>query len=378
MESKEKKIFFGGLNELRAFAAFAVIFNHIELFKKDDSMPSLYGSWYFGYCIEKIGKNGVYLFFVLSGFLITYLLLKEKKKFGTILFKNFFLRRIFRIWPLYYFIIFLSLIIVPLLANTFEIFQFTPFYYSLISNPENYSLKSVLLFLLFLPNVASSFGISLVGATQSWSVGVEEQFYIIWPVLIYLFRKNILWIFLIIIFLFSLPNIFPTPFFSAIVSIFPFEFMAIGGLGGYFYFYYEDSVKKITKSKYVFYAVIFFILLLCLIPIFIEFIQGLVLSILFLALILITINEENSAVFRNRYFSFFGKISYGIYMYHHFIIFLIFPFANKYFFNEQSLFFYNVIIYLLTFSLTILISHLSYKYFESSFIRIKDSKYKSI
>lgn len=378
MESKDKKVFFGGLNELRAFAALAVIFNHIELFKKDDGFPSLFNFKYLTHFIEKLGKNGVCLFFVLSGFLITYLLLQEKGKFGTILFKNFFLRRIFRIWPLYYFIIFLSFIIIPVLANTFEIFQLTPFYYNLISNPDNYSLKSILLFLCFLPNLAPVFGISLVGSTQSWSVGVEEQFYIIWPLLVYFFRKKVVWIFLLIIFLYSIPNIFPTPFFSAVVSIFPFEFMAIGGVGGYLYYHQEYFIKEITSSKYAFYIVVSLIAILCFIPIFIDFIQSFILSVLFLALILITINEENTAVFRSSYFSFLGKISYGIYMYHHFVMFILFPFANKYLYDENSVFIYNFVLYVLTFSITILISHLSYKYFESFFIRIKDTKFKSI
>jgi peptidoglycan/LPS O-acetylase OafA/YrhL len=80
---ENKKIFFNGLNELRAFAALSVIFHHIELFKNSDHINSLLDSIYFSYFIEKLGKNGVYLFFVLSGFLITYLLLLEKGKLNS-------------------------------------------------------------------------------------------------------------------------------------------------------------------------------------------------------------------------------------------------------------------------------------------------------
>jgi peptidoglycan/LPS O-acetylase OafA/YrhL len=87
----EKKIFFNGLNEIRAFAALSVIFHHIELFKNRDHISSLFESNFFSYFIGTVGKNGVHLFFVLSGFLITYLLLKEKEKCNTIFFKKFFL-----------------------------------------------------------------------------------------------------------------------------------------------------------------------------------------------------------------------------------------------------------------------------------------------
>ena len=186
---EEKKIFFNGLNELRAFAALAVIFHHIELFKSRDHISSLCESRFFSYFIGTVGKNGVHLFFVLSGFLITYLLLKEKEKYKTILFKKFFLRRIFRIWPLYYLIVIIGFILIPFLAHTFSLFEKIPYYYHLILEPKNYSLNAVLLYLLFLPNIALSH-FRVPGCSQAWSVGVEEQFYILWPLLIYVFARK--------------------------------------------------------------------------------------------------------------------------------------------------------------------------------------------
>jgi peptidoglycan/LPS O-acetylase OafA/YrhL len=85
------KVFFKGLNELRCVAALTVVFHHIELFKYRDSKPSLF-STSLEYLIAHIGKNGVYLFFVLSGFLITYLLLQEKQKNKTINLLKFYLQ----------------------------------------------------------------------------------------------------------------------------------------------------------------------------------------------------------------------------------------------------------------------------------------------
>lgn len=378
---EEKKIFFNGLNELRAFAALFVIFHHIELFKNRDHSGSLFELRYFTYFINSVGKNGVYLFFVLSGFLITFLLLKEKEKLNTILFRKFFLRRIFRIWPLYYLIVAIGFVLVPYLAGTFDLFKNTPYYFELISNPENYSLKAFSLYLLFLPNLALDyFNIIVVGSSQAWSVGVEEQFYVIWPLLIFVFaRKKIIYVFLVLLLSLMFIHVFFQPFFIfKILKIFPFEFMAIGSIGGYLYFYHKDKIVFFTKYKIIYILLITGILSLMFIPVVNLYLQSVFLSFLFLGLILTTINDQNKYVFRNKYMSHIGRISYGVYMYHPFILFLVFPLANTYFSYKGEMFFYNLFVYVFVFTLTILLSHFSYKYFESIFINIKDTKYKSL
>jgi peptidoglycan/LPS O-acetylase OafA/YrhL len=391
----EKKIFFNGLNELRAFAALAVIFHHIELFKSRDHISSLFEFSFFSYFIGTVGKNGVHLFFVLSGFLITYLLLKEKEKYKTILFKKFFLRRIFRIWPLYYLIVFIGFILIPFLAHNFEIFEKVPYYYDLISNPKNYSFNAVLLYILILPNIALSYDFLIAGCSQAWSIGVEEQFYILWPLLVFVFsRRIIVWVFtiLLLFFIFSYAFIQPDSFhllskdatfaemllprIYALIKIFPFEFMTIGAIGGYLYAYYKEKIEEFSKSKFLYLIVLGFVFFFLFFLLDFVYFQGLTLGFLFLFLILITISEENSIVFRNKPLSYLGKISYGIYMYHPFVMFLVFPFANSYF--KDCLLEYNLFVYFFVFSITILLSHLSYKYFESVFIKIKDTKYKSL
>jgi peptidoglycan/LPS O-acetylase OafA/YrhL len=390
----EKKIFFNGLNELRAFSALAVIFHHIELFKSRDHISSLFEFSFFSYFIGTVGKNGVHLFFVLSGFLITYLLLKEKEKYKTILFKKFFLRRIFRIWPLYYLIVFIGFILIPFLAHNFEIFEKVPYYYDLISNPKNYSFNAVLLYILILPNIALSYDFLIAGCSQAWSIGVEEQFYILWPLLVFVFsRRIIVWVFtiLLLFFIFSYAFIQPDSFhllskdatfaemllprIYALIKIFPFEFMTIGAIGGYLYAYYKEKIEEFSKSKFLYLIVLGFVFFFLFFLLDFVYFQGLTLGFLFLFLILITISEENSIVFRNKPLSYLGKISYGIYMYHPFVMFLVFPFANSYF--KDCLLEYNLFVYFSVFSITILLSHLSYKYFESVFIKIKDTKYKS-
>lgn len=119
------------------------------------------------------GALGVSLFFVLSGYLITTLLLREKAETGTISLRKFYVRRIFRILPLYY----VALAAFSILVLMFE----------LGSRPNEYPSR-LIHFLTFTNELASSgtFG-------HSWTLGVEEKFYLIWPFLMFampLFRDH--------------------------------------------------------------------------------------------------------------------------------------------------------------------------------------------
>ena len=94
---KKQKIYFPNLNGLRFIAAFLVIIHHVEQIKSISKIENFWGAIPF---IGIIGKLGVILFFVLSGFLITYLLLAEENTFKKISIKKFYMRRILRIWPI--------------------------------------------------------------------------------------------------------------------------------------------------------------------------------------------------------------------------------------------------------------------------------------
>eukprot|EP01037_Dinobryon_pediforme_P011462 gene11462-11552_t len=121
------------------------------------------------------GDIAVIFFFVLSGFLITFLLLNEKDQTGKISVKKFYLKRIFRIWPLYFLMIGLSIGY----FNTSDFFQHQaiPNYTKLYEHIGLYAL----LFLLIAPNMVT-LGVPSIGyANPTWSIGVEEQFYLIWP-----------------------------------------------------------------------------------------------------------------------------------------------------------------------------------------------------
>jgi peptidoglycan/LPS O-acetylase OafA/YrhL len=87
-----KKVYFPNLNGVRFIAALLVTITHIEQIKSMFGLPN-YWDGNRNEFIDIVGKLGVILFFVLSGFLITYLLLFEKKETGTIDAGEFYISR---------------------------------------------------------------------------------------------------------------------------------------------------------------------------------------------------------------------------------------------------------------------------------------------
>ena len=143
----KKVVYFPNLNGLRFFAALMVLLHHFELFK------SINPGTYYGKFIMGIGKLGVILFFTLSGFLITYLLLIEKRETGTVQIRNFYVRRILRIWPLYFLVVLGALYV----FNS-VIYLRIPGISTVVQH--NFLLKNIL-FVLMLPNIAYAFGYQL-------------------------------------------------------------------------------------------------------------------------------------------------------------------------------------------------------------------------
>jgi peptidoglycan/LPS O-acetylase OafA/YrhL len=120
-------------------------------------------------------RFGVDLFFVLSGFLITGILLDSKE--SPHYFRNFYARRVLRIWPLYYLVLFLAFVVAPLLRPAMR--------------PTASSDWAA--FVFYVQNIVfahrDTYPFAL-GAT--WSLAVEEQFYLTWPLLVFLLRKRTL------------------------------------------------------------------------------------------------------------------------------------------------------------------------------------------
>lgn len=150
-----------GLDGIRAYAVITVVILHLQLFIH----------WYYESSpLYSLIWHGVEIFFVLSGFLITHLLVKERKQFGNIDLKKFWVRRALRIFPLFYLFIF-SVVLIGFFFNT------------------NTSLKQILISAIYGFNFVprSEYNIML---GHTWSLAVEEHFYLLWPPVILLMLKK--------------------------------------------------------------------------------------------------------------------------------------------------------------------------------------------
>jgi len=364
MADNPNSIHFPGLNNLRFIAAMGVLIFHVELKKQ------LLGfKFYYMHQLINLGDVSVTLFFVLSGFLITYLLLAEREQTGTVAVKKFYTRRILRIWPLYYLILILGFFVLPNIA----IFQIPTS--GLVNTGDTIQLS---LFFLLFANIGFIVYGNVAYIDQTWSVAVEEQFYLVWPFIIKIF-KRILPALLFIIILFGLLRVvFNHLFYKAeIYHNFYWFFkytridtMAIGGLFAYMLF---NNYRKTLALIYNIYVQIITVILL-LILLFsgypLPYIHQQVYALLFgIVIINAAANGRSLLSGKLKVLDYLGKISYGIYMYHNIMVVVSLKLCAWYFNRSSTLFL--ITSYLVAILLTLLISHLSYRYFERFFLSLK-------
>jgi peptidoglycan/LPS O-acetylase OafA/YrhL len=358
-----KKIHFPGLNGVRFIAALLVIVDHTELFKSYLGIPTLWENSYSAY----LGAFGVSIFFVLSGFLITYLLLEEQTE-GPIRVKHFYLRRILRIWPLYYLIVILGFFIVPHID-----FLQVPTYSAEMGD----YLGRFLLFAGLAANVAFVYFPTVAFANILWSVAVEEQFYLFWPHVVKI-KQKLLGVMGLLLLLYLALKFFAgelNPKFEELVIRTRFSSMIIGGIGAYLVFTKHSLIQYIyARITQVTLLGLFVLLLLNYVDLkSIEFLQEELLSLVLCGLILNIATNPNSILkLEHPLLNYFGKISYGLYVYHLFAVVLVLKGLPTLLpIKEWS----PWISYPLTLGsillLTTGISHLSYRYFESYFLRKK-------
>ena len=346
------------LDGIRGFAILLVIFYHNFGF---------INYFFFGWL-------GVDLFFVLSGYLITDILLKTLGSKNYL--RNFYLRRILRIFPLYYFSLILFLLIIPNLPY--------------IAIDFSYYTQNQLWLWTYFQN-----WLFILKETQStnalhhfWSLAVEEQFYLLWPLAILIVRKPK---FLLLLMATLLIAVIAIRYFIWIYKIEDLAYFnlytftridgicigcilsllqqinfsllkkytativfTLAGLNFIFYFInsqYEFSFPYLAIIGYTTFAVLFAFLIH-------EAVQ----------------NESRiiNLIFDNPVLRFFGRISYGLYIFHWPLYLLLAPYLIKW--SQASI--KNIspqIIASVTATLiAILISFISFRYFESIFLKWKD------
>ena len=154
LESGLKESQLAGLDGLRAIAAFMVVFFHF-------GVPFVSGG------------AGVLMFFVLSGFLITWLLLRENDAQGTVSLSKFYMRRSLRIFPAFY--CYAAVLFGVLIIRGFG----------------RETLPHALAALFYVNNYYQAInGDPSTGLSHTWSLAIEEQFYLLWPLTFIVLRRN--------------------------------------------------------------------------------------------------------------------------------------------------------------------------------------------
>jgi peptidoglycan/LPS O-acetylase OafA/YrhL len=334
---------FSGLDGLRFFSISAVVWHH-----SIDIESS----------VIKQGFLGVDLFFVISGFLIVTLLLREKDLSKTISLKYFYIRRALRIFPLYYgFIIAISII------------------YSIHKTDfGNKFISDLPIYFLFLGDIIG------VGYAVVWSLCAEEQFYLTWPFIEKYMSKYIYSILFIALLANQYLNFYGREFFSYIncselsnreIMQITFTPILLGVLLAhllndekYFNILYNLFFKK-YHSLIWFLALVLSIFIL---PADISGLPRLTLQILMMLLVgSIVVDDNNYLNFLLRLplIVGIGSISYGIYIYHLYAIeistYLLNYFDLKYGFNN----------FFLSFIISALIAKVSYDFFEKPILKFK-------
>lgn len=343
-----------------------IIFIHLEGRPEYSVLQRLFGN----------GELGVNFFFVLSGFLITYLLIQEKNNTGRVHILNFYARRILRIWPLFFLSVFLGFVVFPFFKSVagFEPKEIAnPIYYIFFLNNFDYINQW--------PQFPDALSLIVL-----WSVAVEEQFYLVWPLLLGVIRKNqypVLFVAIIIASLvFRSFHVSENEHNIAVLYFHTFSVMGDLAAGALIAYYsarqgsFVNWLKGLNKA-----TILFFYLGSILIILFKdELFRGPFLIIFeriiiagFFGMLIAEQNYSQNSFFKLSKFKVltnFGKYTYGLYCFHFMILSITQNVAAKAGFVTDNLP-VAILVSLLALAVTIITAYVSFHYFEQPFLKLK-------
>lgn len=344
-----KSIHLPGLNGLRALAALSVMWGH--------TFQSTFGDWGVNGCTLPVVADGVTLFFVISGFLITFLLLNEEKQSNRIDISKFYMRRVLRIWPIYY----LYLIVALLVTSTWKD-------------------SSIWYYCFFAANIPFILQVGIWPIVHYWSIGVEEQFYLFWPWLAKLVHgknKRLVIIASLLCGVWLICKWGSYLMFGTASNVYRFfnvtrfDCMMIGAIGAVLYYEKNNAFTNIMQNRIL---GLVCILILFFSQLWAGYIPAPVRPQLIAVISLVCIMSQlkNPVInLENRVCDFVGKISYGIYVIHPLLIFLLsrlYRNVNMQLTEGLSVF----VIYCMVTLVTVLVAWISYRFYESPFLRLKN------
>ncbi len=352
-----------GLDGVRGLAVIMVMIFHASVFMSVNG-DGLEGLIFILNRIAMFGQSGVDLFFVLSGFLITGILMETVQETGAT--KKFYIRRSLRIFPLYAVIILITIM------------------YSIVHKNAFPDLSELLTHVFYLQNWMpfkfNEFG--LLGHT--WSLAVEEQFYLIWPFLLYFFYKKspfhavILCVVMIII---SIVAKVGFPYITTVkitytATISHMDSLIMGALCIVMFKHYNEVLVKywnlILCVAYISLAISFAMLFL--VNNHWDFvIWGILFSSIFYSyLVLQIVMIQNDGIFRkfldSRIMAHIGTLSYGLYVFHY----PVFMFVRQAFnLTDAPYLTGGIELFLFGSFATYACAFISYELYESKFLKLK-------
>ncbi len=362
---------FHSIDALRFFAFFKVFLLHIPL--QGDTMP-----WF--KLLKRGGGIGVVFFFVLSGFLITYILSQEKNKSNRLDILRFLKNRALRIMPLFFLVVIFALAFPEPWASSLGFRMigggYEPQWWSSLTFLENYQMTAHDNFPRNTPLVVF------------WSLCIEEHFYLLWCFIIAFLPLR------------HLPKIllafwFAAPIFRLLYAHYipnstiedndlftNIDLFAAGGLLGFLVATKHNWLSEKINAIAVFYQYIFIVFLIFLIVFEKEISTFLglthilklnIFSILFTLLIaLFVVKNSHLKISEQHILSQLGKMSYGLYVFHLIFVHLFFQYCiNHNILLDNPLYVFSFM--LLTFVASTALSWLSYHYFEMPILKLKKS-----
>lgn len=314
-----KKKYFENLDGFRFILAMIVFASHSKL---GETLTQLSSIDFINRLILTFSKGflGVSSFFVLSGFLITYLMIEEKENRLVFNIKHFYLRRGLRIWPLYYSVLAFTFVIYPLIKTRLGFNDLNPFsplrQFFFLSNFDSIHVQH-----------AGLVGVAPMMININWSISIEEQFYFIWPLLFLIFPARKFWAgCLMVIFASWIFRMLTDD--SAYLYYHTLSVISDLGVGAFFAclcFYHQGFIKFLEQMKK---SIILFVYLLGILmlmysdQLFTDYFMhtsSRLINTLFFAFIILEQSYSKNSFYKFSNFtrlSAMGKFTFGLYMVH--------------------------------------------------------------
>jgi len=320
-------------------------------------------------CIEYLySKMPLFIdiFFILSSFLLTYLGMVEYNTHKNFSFRNYFIRRTLRIWPLYFLFMFFSFVVLPLFQNM---------------TGHSITLPPAAWYLFFVSNFYMTDHVFFLRIL--WTLSVEEQFYLVWGFCLWLFQQHLKKVMVIFILVSVAFNIYATVqnmqiYFHSLAYLFD---MMVGAYLAYSFMQQNRLVVFIKSITYiqsvVFYFTLPFLLLLFyginqIVPLSMTGMADLLFKFLFILysglMILDQMVNQNSFLnlANKKFLVYTGKISFGLYCFHGIVISVGMLLLQR--LNSQLP---DIVNSLLLLAGTYAIAAISYRFYETPFLKLK-------